>query len=197
MSDAYPTTARESGKGKAQALEAASPGLLQVSEAAQGLLVLPPRPVDFDPQAKIDARAEDPLDLLAGLLSDPLQHPAPFPDDDPLLGVLLHIDGGLNVHQARLRPFFHFVYPDRHGVGDLLMHQLEDLFPDNLSHDKMWRLIRRLSRRKETRALREIPQQDLLQQVEVDALGGRDGNHLGCRDQPVTRVDGREKVLLV
>src|SRR5580658_6231600 len=80
-------------------------------------LVPPPR-LHADVQVQIDPDAEDPLHLRARQRADLLQHGALRADDDGLLAVALHADGGEDARETRR--FFPLVDGDGDGVRHLL-----------------------------------------------------------------------------
>src|SRR6185295_18312656 len=94
-------------------------------------LVVPPFGLDLDEEAEEDAGPEHPLDLLAGGAPDGLQDGATAADDDPLLGVPLHENHGVDLDQAVLaRP--PALDEDGERMGNLLPRRVQELLADPL-----------------------------------------------------------------
>src|ERR1035437_10347287 len=75
-----------------------------VQRVQQGGLLAPPR-FHAHMQVEIDSHSEYPLHLLTRQRADLLEHGAPGPDDNSLLAIALHPDGGVDPRDSgRLFP---------------------------------------------------------------------------------------------
>src|SRR5665647_3041154 len=179
-------------------------GLLAFDEVEDVLGVAPVLP-DADLEFEEDLVPDVLLDLLAGLDADLLDERTMAADDDLAMVVLLDEDRGPDVsHRTRfprllpvlLGLVFDGFDVDGRDEGELLGDVLEDLLPDDLGEEEALRLVGDLLVRIELGRHGQGVHEELFQDVEVDALEGRDGDDLLEREEAVVAFDdGQHRVL--
>src|SRR5690606_21798598 len=90
-----------------------------VAQSPEGRGVAPPAGCDLDPEIEVDPRVEERFDLLPGAPPELPDAHAATPDQDRLLAVPLHVDGGTNVD--RVRGLAEFLDRHRDAVWHLLL----------------------------------------------------------------------------
>src|SRR6218665_1990383 len=107
-------------------------GFLLVTQLLEALGPLAPPGLHAHPEREVHVRPQEPLDGLARVRTDRLQHLSLLANDDGLLAVPLHVDGAGHPDEARALPrrrarqrlalgLVEEVHHHRRGVGNLLV----------------------------------------------------------------------------
>ena len=161
-------------------LPSCSPLLVLIAQFAEGARLIAPVPLDFDPDVEVNRRTEEVFDFLAGQVAYFFEDRAVLADDDALLRIPFDIDRDPDIDLI-VTAVLHFFDIDGDGMGHFIAGTAEELFPDDFSDQKAFRLVR-------DHVVREILgpfRQDLAQFVDdgidVVPFQGGNGDDLGER----------------
>ena len=161
-------------------LPSCGPLLVLIAQFAEGARLIAPVPLDFDPDVEVNRRTEEVFDFLAGQVAYFFEDRAVLADDDALLRIPFDIDRDPDIDLV-VTAVLHFFDIDGDGMRHFIAGTAEELFPDDFSDQKAFRLVR-------DHVVREILgpfRQDLAQFVDdgidVVPFQGGNGDDLGER----------------
>lgn len=117
-------------------------GVLLEAKVVQQELVIAPIGFYLYPALQIDAAAQKLFAVCTGSTGNFFQHCTAFSNDHALVAFALAVDIYINIDQVGARALFEALHHNSNAMGDLVAHEQQGLFTDDLRHKLLFRHIR-------------------------------------------------------